>query len=50
MGSVLYGVPATDVGVFAVVGVTLLLAGLLAAWIPAWNATAMDPAAAIQAE
>ncbi len=50
MESVLFGVPAVNASVFAVVAVVLVAAGLLAAWIPARRATAIDPARAMTAE
>lgn len=50
MESLLFGVPTVNPSVFGVVAVVLLAAGLLAAWVPAWRATAIDPAGAMEAE
>jgi predicted permease len=48
--AVLFGVPAVNPVVFGVVAVVLVAAGLLAAWIPARKATAIDPVRAMAAE
>jgi hypothetical protein len=48
--SVLFGVPTIDAWVFGIVAATLAAAGLLAAWVPASRATAVDPVAAMAAE
>jgi len=50
MEAVLFGVPTVNPLVFGVVAVVLIAAGLLAAWVPAWKATAIDPAGAMAAE
>ena len=50
MDAVLFGVPHTDVSVFAMVGLSLLAAGLVAAWVPALKATAVDPVEVIQVD
>ncbi len=50
MDKVLFGVPAIHPGVVGVVAAVLTVAGLLAAWVPAWKATAIDPAGAMAAE
>lgn len=50
MDAVLFGVPHTDVSVFVMVGISLLAAGLVASWVPALKATAVDPVEAIQAD
>jgi ABC-type antimicrobial peptide transport system permease subunit len=47
MGAVLFGVPAVNPAVFGIVAVVLVAAGLLAAWVPARKATAIDPARAM---
>lgn len=48
--ALLFGVPAANPGVFALVAGVLIAAGLLAAWIPAWNATSIDPVRAMAVE
>lgn len=48
--AVLFGVPAVNPMVFSLVAIVLIGAGLAAAWIPAWNATAIDPVGAMAAE
>lgn len=50
MEAVLFGVPTVNPTVFGVVAIVLTAAGLLAAWAPAWKATAIDPVGAIAAE
>lgn len=50
MDALLFGVPTVNAAVFGVVGVVLIAAGLLAAWVPAWKATSIDPVAAMAAE
>ena len=50
MGAVLFGVPTVNPGVFGIVAVVLIAAGLLAAWVPARKATAIDPVRAMAAE
>jgi ABC-type antimicrobial peptide transport system permease subunit len=50
MDAVLFGVPAIDAGVFAVVTAVMAAAGLFAAWVPASRATAVDPVGAMAAE
>lgn len=50
MDSVLFGVPALNPAVFGAVAGVLAVAGLLASWIPAWRATAIDPVGAMAAE
>ena len=50
MESVLFGVPSANPGVFGIVAVVLISAGLSAAWVPARKATAIDPAGAMGAE
>lgn len=48
--AVLFDVPTVNPLVFGGVAVVLAGAGLLAAWVPAWHATAIDPAGAMAAE
>lgn len=50
MEAVLFGVPTVNPVVFGVVAVVLAAAGLLAAWLPASRATAIDPVGAMAAE
>ncbi|WP_405283904.1 ADOP family duplicated permease [Gaopeijia maritima] len=50
MDVLLFGVPALNPAVFVAVAGVLGAAGLLAAWIPAWRATAIDPVGAMAAE
>jgi putative ABC transport system permease protein len=50
MESLLFGVPATDALTFGVIAVTLLLVALLACWIPARQATKVDPMIALRCE
>jgi len=48
MQSMLYGVTALDYGVFATVGAVLLASALLASYIPAQRAAALDPMKALR--
>lgn len=50
MEAVLFGVPTVNPAVFGVVAVVLVATGLLAAWVPAWKVTAVDPVGAMAAE
>ncbi|HEX6083230.1 MAG TPA: ABC transporter permease [Thermoanaerobaculia bacterium] len=50
MESLLYGVEARDVYVFAVVAAALALVALLASWIPARRATLVNPMIALRPE
>jgi ABC-type antimicrobial peptide transport system permease subunit len=49
-GSYIYGVQAHDVFTFSVVAFVLAAASLLAAWLPARRAAAVDPILALRAE
>ena len=49
VGSLLYGVAATDLPTYAAVAATLVLVSLGAAWVPARRATAIDPMHALRA-
>jgi putative ABC transport system permease protein len=48
--SLLFGVGALDPVTFAAVAAAMALVGLLAAWIPAWRASRVDPVEAIRGE
>jgi ABC-type antimicrobial peptide transport system permease subunit len=50
LGSFLFGVPPTDVVAFVGAAALLATAALLASWIPARRAAAMDPLVALRAE
>ena len=50
MQTMLYGVSPTDLLTFAIIAVVLLLAALLACWIPALRATKIDPLIALRCE
>jgi ABC-type antimicrobial peptide transport system permease subunit len=50
MQSTLYGVGALDYGSIAVVAVVLLAASLLASWLPAHRAAAVEPMKALRSE
>jgi predicted lysophospholipase L1 biosynthesis ABC-type transport system permease subunit len=50
LGSLLYGVSPLDASAWASATATLVLAGLLAALLPAWRATRADPVVALRAE
>jgi putative ABC transport system permease protein len=50
MGSMLYGVPKTDVTTFASVSVLLIAVALLAAYVPTCRALRVDPALALRRE
>jgi putative ABC transport system permease protein len=44
----LFGVSPLDPLTFVAIGVTLAGAALLASWLPAWRAAAVDPAATLR--
>jgi ABC-type antimicrobial peptide transport system permease subunit len=50
LASMLFGVSAWDPGVFSAATALVLIASLLAAWIPARRALAIDPVAALRAD
>ena len=50
LASLLFEVGRLDPATYAVVGVTLLLAGVLACWIPARRAARVDPLTALRSE
>jgi ABC-type antimicrobial peptide transport system permease subunit len=50
LASLLYGVRTTDPAAFALAPLALLLASLIAAWLPARRAVRLDPARALRCE
>jgi putative ABC transport system permease protein len=50
IGSLLYGVKPTDPATFAVVSLLLIAIALLACWLPARQATKLDPMEALRHE
>jgi len=48
MGTIIYGVRATDLTTFVVVTAFLLAVALVACWIPARHATRIDPLTALR--
>ncbi len=48
--ALLFGVSATDPSAYAAVVLLILLVGVVASWIPARRATAIDPASALRGE
>jgi len=50
VGSLLIGVSPTDPAGLAMVSAVLIIVALLATWMPAWRASAVDPAVALRHE
>ena len=50
MASQLFGVSTTDPPTYAIVGVILALSSVLAAWVPAYRATRVDPMRALRCD
>jgi len=50
VGSLLIGVSPTDPAGLAIVSAVLIIVALLATWMPAWRASAVDPAVALRHE
>jgi putative ABC transport system permease protein len=50
MQSTLFGVEAFDVRAFGVVAIVLLVAALLACFLPAWRASRVEPMEALRYE
>ncbi|MBW3535793.1 MAG: FtsX-like permease family protein, partial [Gemmatimonadetes bacterium] len=50
MGSLLFGVSATDPATYVAVAVTLALVAALASWVPALRAAGVEPSIALRAE
>ena len=48
--SMLFGTPALDLAVFAVVSATLMLVAVIACAVPAWRASRLDPISALRME
>ena len=48
--SLLYGLEATDPGQFVGATLVLLVTAIVAAWIPAWRASRLDPMTALREE
>jgi putative ABC transport system permease protein len=50
MDGMLFGVKAGDITVYAAVMLTLIACGAVAAIVPAWRATSVQPTTAMEAE
>ena len=50
MHEVIQGVSPTDPPTFTIVTLMLALSGLLAAWVPAWRATRVNPMTALRCD
>jgi ABC-type antimicrobial peptide transport system permease subunit len=50
LAQLVYGVSTSDPAVFTAVAFFLTVAALLASYIPAWNATRIDPMLALRAD
>ncbi|MFN8589368.1 MAG: ABC transporter permease [Candidatus Eisenbacteria bacterium] len=50
MASTIQGVSPTDPPTYTVVTLALVLSGVLAAWVPAWRATRIDPMLALRSD
>jgi predicted permease len=50
VNSLLYGLQATDPGIFLTAILVLLVTAIAAAWIPAWRAARLDPMMALREE
>jgi putative ABC transport system permease protein len=50
MTTVLFGISATDPPTYAIVAVVLALSSVLAAWVPAYRATRVDPMRALRCD
>jgi putative ABC transport system permease protein len=50
LASMLFGVSASDPPTFIGVAVILALSGIVAAWVPSWRATRVDPMVALRSE
>jgi predicted permease len=48
VGSLLIGVSATDPAGFAIVSILLMAVALVATWVPAWRASAVNPTVALR--
>jgi ABC-type lipoprotein release transport system permease subunit len=48
VGSLLLGISPTDPAGFAVVSIVLMTVALAATWMPAWQASAVDPTVALR--